>query len=515
MFEQVIHSNKYNELRSIYKYYIDLYISLYQLKTGNEEELKSIYKMIKTELIDSNGYSPQMIMKDILNIIPYNNRYTKSYLFLTKLISDDYHVKYVPNIPTISNNMFYKEYGIILDKYFKPRKREEIQDIHEENTIYKAIMHDDIEIFISFTEREGFDKDRKLGSNAYPNDYQWYSLLELCCYYGSVRCFKFLRTKFNSEISYTCLNFSFLGGNPEIMSECLKHQTPNVYCMEYAIISHNIDFVTFLMNEYNVQIDLECCGIYHNLESFLVYFDQTNNINKSFIYSTMFDIPSLWEYFILHGANINEKYVNGDSILHKAAWRNNKKLIELLISHGVNINAKGEKGRTALHIAVNNNKKEIVELLLLNGANINEKCENLRTALHIAVLKNFKEIAELLLSHGANINEKSKYRNTALHYASEYNSKKLVELLLSHGAHINEKDDSGRTALHIAVLDNSKQTVELLLSHGAHINEKDDRGRTALRYAAEKNNKEIIELFLSYGANINETDGDGSAAQLL
>ncbi|KAI5550271.1 protein ubiquitination, partial [Trichomonas vaginalis G3] len=53
------------------------------------------------------------------------------------------------------------------------------------------------------------------------------------------------------------------------MSECLKYQKPNEKCMEYAIISHNIDFVTFLMNEYNMEIDLDYCGWYNNLESFL------------------------------------------------------------------------------------------------------------------------------------------------------------------------------------------------------------------------------------------------------
>ncbi|EAX99259.1 hypothetical protein TVAG_112750 [Trichomonas vaginalis G3] len=168
-------------------------------------------------------------------------------------------------------------------------------------------MYNDLERFISFTEREGFDKDQRLQSKLYPHIYETYSLLELCCYHGAVDCFKLLRTKFNSEITQTCLVFSFLSGNPEIMSECLKYQKPSIVCMEYAIISHNIDFVTFLMNEYNMDIGLINCGVHKNLESFLVYFDQTNNINKCFVYSPLFNILSLWEYFISHGANINGK----------------------------------------------------------------------------------------------------------------------------------------------------------------------------------------------------------------
>ncbi|EAY10973.1 ankyrin repeat protein, putative [Trichomonas vaginalis G3] len=262
-------------------------------------------------------------------------------------------------------------------------------------------MYNDLERFITFTEREGFDKDQTLESSLYPYSEVGCTLLELCCYHGAVGCFKLLRTKFNSEITQKCLELSFLGGNPDIMSECLKYQEPNEECMRYAIISHNIDFVTFLMNEYNIEINLEYCRIDNNLESLLVYFDQTDDVNKCFLYSAWLDIPSLLEYFLSHGANINEKDENGRTALHIAAIYNSKETAELLISHGANINEKDENGRTALHIAAIYNSKETAELLISHGANINEKDENGRTALHIAAIYNSKETAELLISHGA------------------------------------------------------------------------------------------------------------------
>ncbi|KAI5517490.1 protein ubiquitination, partial [Trichomonas vaginalis G3] len=325
MSNQDIHPNKYSELRNTHKYYIDIYNALYQLKSEKEEELKSIFKIIKTDLIESNKHPPKDIMADILNIIPYNNRYTKSYLFLAKLFIDEYHVEEVKGISDISNILFYKEYGFKLNKSFDFEKDDfENLDIHKENTIYRAIMNNDLERFITFTGIDGFDKDQKLKSNLYPYSYNEYSLLELCCYHEAVDCFKLLRTKFDSEITQTCLEFSFLGGNKEIMSECLKYQEPDQLCMIHAIISHNIDFVTFLMNEYDLEIDLEICGLHKNLESFLVYFDQTNDINKCFVYSPIFDIPSLIEYFISFGANINEKDKDGKTTLHIAAWNNSK-----------------------------------------------------------------------------------------------------------------------------------------------------------------------------------------------
>ncbi|EAY05164.1 hypothetical protein TVAG_058210 [Trichomonas vaginalis G3] len=167
-------------------------------------------------------------------------------------------------------------------------------------------MYNDLERFISFTEIEGFNKNQTLESKLYPNIGKL-SLLELCCYHGAVDCFKLLRTKFNSEITQTCLQFSFLGGNQEIISECLKYQTPDKYSIEYAIASHNIDFVTFLMNEYNMEIDLNYCVRYNNLDLLLVYFDQTNDINKCIICSISLNIPSFYEYFISQSSNINEK----------------------------------------------------------------------------------------------------------------------------------------------------------------------------------------------------------------
>ncbi|EAX92480.1 ankyrin repeat protein, putative [Trichomonas vaginalis G3] len=491
MSDQDIHQNKYSELRNICKHHIDAYNTLYQLKTEKEEDLNSIYKMIKTELIESMKFLPQKLMKDILDIIPYNNRYTKSYLFLVKLISDEYHIKEVKNIPTISNFLFYKEYGIKLDKSdeFEEINSENL-DIYTTNTIYRAIMNNDKERFIFFIESEGFYEDQTLKSKLYPfTGKDGYSLLELCCYHGAVDCFKLLRTKFHSKITYQCLLLSFLGRNPEIMNECLKHQKPEEACMEYAIISHNIDFVTFLMNEYKININLDYCEWYNNLESFLICFDQTNDVDKCYMNSTMFNIPSICEYFLLYGANINEKDNNGNTTLHYAAQKNSKEIFEFLISHGANINNKTNNGNTALHIAADYKNIEIAELIISHGANVNEKNNNAKTALHYAARKNSKETTKLLISYGANINEKANNGKTALHYAACHNSAETAELLISHGADINEKDNNGDTAFHIAAQNNSKETAKFLISHGANINIKNKDGDAALHIAAIRNNE--------------------------
>ncbi|EAY19831.1 hypothetical protein TVAG_178750 [Trichomonas vaginalis G3] len=430
--DQKINTKNYFELRRIYSYHIDSFKALYQLKTEDAEELNKIYNMVKTNLIDTKIYFPKTIMRDILNIIQYNNRYAKSYLKLVKRISDEYHEKEVRDVPLIVICLFEKEYGFRLDTYnpYRFEVNENI-DIHSENTIYRAIMYDDKERFIYFTESDRFDKDQKLKSSLYPN-YGGHSLLELCCYHGAVDCFKLLRTKFNSEITQKCLEYSFLGGNPEIMSECLKYQKPNIDCMICAIISHNIDFVTFLMNEYNINIYVDCCIKYKNLESFLVYLDQTDSIKRCFDYSVMFNIPSLCEYFLSLGVDINQK--NGSTALHITAQYNFTEVAEFLLLHGANINEEDYSGKTPLRIAAHNNCREVAEILLSYGANINEKDCFGETPLIHAVLYNCKETAELLISRGASINDKTTFGMTALQHARENNCREIEELLLLHGA---------------------------------------------------------------------------------
>ncbi|EAX99948.1 ankyrin repeat protein, putative [Trichomonas vaginalis G3] len=71
-----------------------------------------------------------------------------------------------------------------------------------------------------------------------------------------------------------------------------------------------------------------------------------------------FNIQSLCEYFLSHGANINEKDENGETALHFAALFSNKEMAEFLISHGANINEKDDKGKTALHLAEYYSRKE-------------------------------------------------------------------------------------------------------------------------------------------------------------
>ncbi|EAX97922.1 ankyrin repeat protein, putative [Trichomonas vaginalis G3] len=507
MSEKEIKLTHYEKLMSIFTGYNDVYNALYRLKTTNEEVLNSIYKKIKQNLIGSYNFSQDKIIKDISNLSIYNNSYMRSYLAITKQIVDEYHPKQVNKINKVFNYLFYKEYSIVLNENKKKcfKKYEDSHyssNIHDQYTIHKSIMDNDKKALIAFTEREGFDENQRVKSELYPKNS--ISLLELCCYHGSDDCFKFLRTNFQSKITRQCLRFSFLSGNQEIMNECLKMYDPDQKCMRNAIKSHNIDFVTYLMNEHNLKIDLDCCCSYNNIQAFLIYLEQTNDINTCFAYSPIFCLLPLLEYFILNGAIINARNQYGYTPLHYAARDNNKKLVELLISHGADVNIIRIASKL-LHHAIRKNYIEVAEILISHGADVNAKNQHGYIPLHYAASKNHKEIAKLFISHGADVNAKNLYEYTPLHYAARENNKEIAELLVSNGADINAINKDGYTPLHHAARGNNKEIVEILILHGADINTKDKSkfGSTALHRAAFGNCKETAELLISHDADVN------------
>ncbi|KAI5528680.1 spectrin binding, partial [Trichomonas vaginalis G3] len=540
------HQAHYDKLMEIFTGYNDVSDALYRLKTNDEEKLNAIYNKIKQNLIDSYRIPLGEIINKISQLSIYNNCFMKSYLAITKQIVDEFHLNQVNKINEVFNYLFYKEYNIVLNENGRKKFNDfedshYSSDIHEQNTIHRSIMYDDKISLIIFTESEGFDKNQKLKSELYPYS-RGISLLELCCYYGSVDCFKILRTKFKSEITPNCLRYSFLSGNQAILNECLKVQKPDNECMEYAIISHNIDFVTFLMNEHNINIDLELCYKYNNLQSFLVYLDQTNDINTCFVYSSNFHLSSLLEYFISNGADINSNDEYGCTSLHYAARENSKETAEILISNGADVDAEDKDGCTPLHLAASNNWKETAEILISNGADVDAKdkdgCTPLHlaasnnwketaeilisngadvdaedkdvfTPLHLAASENSKETAEILISNGADVNAKGKDVFTPLHLAARYNRKETAEILISNGADVNAEDKYGWTPLHLAAINNWKETAEILISNGADVNAKDKYGCTPLHLAASNNWKETAEILISNGADINDKDKDG------
>ncbi|EAY16490.1 hypothetical protein TVAG_348000 [Trichomonas vaginalis G3] len=391
-----------------------------------------------------------------------------------------------------------------------------VSDYHfeTEGSIKFIVMHDQIDKFKEYLTQNSIPDDvyfliPNFRNNAFDKGYfAVLSLIEACAYFGSVNIFYFLTSNHISEITENCLCSALIGGNQDIINECLKEHKMDIDCLRSIIRTHNHKLLEYVLEREIFELDnfygeiwkygkeenwmndtsykpvYEDIIRYQNLNAvFLLFkrnkyyifpwgaaFSQTIDIFKNNTFSnkhnhTKFGII----YFACKAQNSNIGRLLLES--YNQIIVNNNEGGDECISRGANINEKDDNGKTSLHFAAKNNIKETAELFISYGANINEKDNNGETAFHIAAENNSKEIAELLISHGANINEKDKYGQTTLHIAAENNSKEIAELLISHGANINEKDKYGQTALNIAAYYNNKETAELLISHGANIND--------------------------------------------
>lgn len=169
------------------------------------------------------------------------------------------------------------------------------------------------------------------------------------------------------------------------------------------------------------------------------------------------DLPKL-QRLISDGANVNEKD-HGLTSLHLASQSGYLEIVKILLYHGANINNKSLDGWSPLHFASYNGHLETLKFLIthrsLTGGllltNVNEKTDQGLNSLHLASLTDNLEIIKELLYHQdlINVNEKSDLGSTPLHLASSANNLKIVKEL-SKFSNVSIKNNHGETALDIA-----------------------------------------------------------------
>jgi len=150
---------------------------------------------------------------------------------------------------------------------------------------------------------------------------------------------------------------------------------------------------------------------------------------------------------------VREKDFQGNTPLHYAAWKRNKKYCEILLDEGADINDKNDLGYTPLHLAcASNNPKfdhssKLEEMLLKRGADIEAEDNNGETPLMtlfkldgqdevIPPGSKYDPITTLitLLNAKADIHKKSKSKRTPLHYACIRGATISALTLINNGA---------------------------------------------------------------------------------
>jgi len=164
--------------------------------------------------------------------------------------------------------------------------------------------------------------------------------------------------------------------------------------------------------------------------------------------------------------DINNKYLEGYTLLHMASLFKSKDLALMLVNNGAEVNAGTITGETPLFYSMVVKNSEIFDILIANKANVNEHNKVGETPLHWAVAID-KEWVKALIAAGGDVNLKNNDGETPLHWAvtgDKEKNKEIVEILISAGADVNARTNGGDTPLKYAKLEEVKA---ILVKNGA------------------------------------------------
>ncbi|WBA79895.1 ankyrin repeat domain-containing protein [Endozoicomonas sp. GU-1] len=213
----------------------------------------------------------------------------------------------------------------------------------------------------------------------------------------------------------------------------------------------------------------------------------------------------LIQTLVNHGADVNARVGDGETVLHLAARNGNAnaELIRTLVNHGADVNARNNDGETVLHLAARNGNAESVRALLdIDPFLAIDKNNDGKTALHLALNAHDHdciERKEIL---------KTALDNPALSKADRFDDPKneFIEQLGNDRSRLS-------AALHIAVDNgNIKMVKKLLTSDRSLAKEKDHRGDTVLVNAARKGRTEFVKALLAIAPSLAKDDDSVSKA---
>ena len=174
-----------------------------------------------------------------------------------------------------------------------------------------------------------------------------------------------------------------------------------------------------------------------------------------------------------------------------------------------------------LHAAATKGHKDVVELLIKSNVTFNESSKNYPTPLHLAAKNGHLAVLRLFYDYGA------KFDVITLHHAAARNHLDVVEFLLTtvgirdsclqctckpeHLSKFSVEDVHlyfCETALHAAVSRGYMDMVKLLLAfENQSLECKHHSGKTVLMDAVARNNLEMVDLLLKNGANVTAQCG--------
>ncbi|KAF3997974.1 ankyrin repeat domain-containing protein [Glaciimonas immobilis] len=144
------------------------------------------------------------------------------------------------------------------------------------------------------------------------------------------------------------------------------------------------------------------------------------------------------------GANLNEKNLGGNSLLHEAVLQGNSDRVEMFIDAGADTCATTRRGETPLML----NLAKITEELAEDAA-LRLDVGRRRLRERYAILD---RLMRLIANNDADINVKDSKGKTALHYAALVDDDVTLRMIFSASPQLDSTDLQGHTPLHLATI---------------------------------------------------------------
>ncbi|MDA3953337.1 MAG: ankyrin repeat domain-containing protein [Bacteroidales bacterium] len=338
------------------------------------------------------------------------------------------------------------------------------------NAIHYAAFSGNIELF-EFLESKGLDMTPATADGG--------TMLHWACYGGNIEMVKYL---LNRDFSLDSVDKD---GNS---------------VLNWASTGNNIEMLKFLVEEKGMDVRVDD----HTATNVLQAAAARRNLDGV-------------KYFLSKGYEVDEKFENGESLIHLAGSIGDVDFLKYVLEKGVDVNATNNRGSTALNNAAFAGNVEMIALLMDNGALIAPKickesaCAESPTPLHNAAWRS-PNVIQYFINHGVDVNILDNNYKTALHNAMRGDSIRNIKLLCDANININQQDKNGMTALHTGARYGKLEGIKSLLKYNPDVNIADISGRTPLHYAAIKGNNEIINLLLKNIAEINLKDKKGNSS---
>ncbi|XP_043221966.1 ankyrin repeat domain-containing protein 50-like [Amphibalanus amphitrite] len=209
--------------------------------------------------------------------------------------------------------------------------------------------------------------------------------------------------------------------------------------------------------------------------------------------------------------------------LQRAVWDGDVARVRSLTAKSTaGVQARDREGRSLLHLAAARGHREMVELLLErrlpadaedgDGNTPLLKAAEADSSAATAAEADSAATVRLLLERGASASHCNHHQQNGLHVSARRGAEPVLQALLQHGANVDQVDKDGHTPLHLSVLHAHPELAAALLLHGAALAPADRDGRTALHLAAGRGLSELVAQLLEGGAEAELRDSEGLTA---